>query len=182
MFCTFHEVSVQDKIGELIDNFLTKRDEENAKNPMGITGYYEPDNYKISVYTDNRHPKDILRSISHELVHHNQNCRGDFDGGAATVEGYAQEDGHLREMEREAYEKGNMIFRDWEDNLKKKGDKTLLMFMENEEKQKQEEIKQPASNPEKKDQYDFNKKGNISFNEKLMKHWKYKKKNKSTGE
>ena len=31
MFCTFHEVSVQDKIGELIDNFLTKRDEENAK-------------------------------------------------------------------------------------------------------------------------------------------------------
>ena len=32
MFCTFHEVSVQDKIGELIDDFLIKRDEENVKN------------------------------------------------------------------------------------------------------------------------------------------------------
>jgi hypothetical protein len=158
------------------------KNKKNATNPLGKTAYYSPSEFKIALYTQGRHIKDILRSLSHELVHHNQNCRGDFDGGAATVEGYAQEDGHLREMEREAYEKGNMIFRDWEDNLKKKGDKTLLMFMENEEKQKQEEIKQPASNPEKKDQYDFNKKRNISFNEKLMKHWKYKKKNKSTGE
>lgn len=32
MFCTFHEVSVQDKIGQLIDDFLQKRDKENAKN------------------------------------------------------------------------------------------------------------------------------------------------------
>jgi hypothetical protein len=61
-----------------------------------------------------------MRSLSHELVHHSQNCRGDFDGGIATVDGYAQEDGHLREMEREAYETGNMIFRDWEDNYKSK--------------------------------------------------------------
>jgi hypothetical protein len=59
-----------------------------------------------------------MRSLSHELVHHAQNCRGDFDGGIATVDGYAQEDGHLREMEREAYETGNLIFRDWEDGLK----------------------------------------------------------------
>ena len=40
----------------------------------------------------------------------------------ATVEGYAQEDGHLREMEREAYETGNLIFRDWEDNYKRNDD------------------------------------------------------------
>ena len=32
MFCTFHEVSVQDKIGQLIDDFLQKRDKENDKN------------------------------------------------------------------------------------------------------------------------------------------------------
>ena len=33
-------------------------------------------------------------------------------------EGYAQADEHLREMEREAYETGNMCFRDWEDSVK----------------------------------------------------------------
>ena len=32
MFCTFHEVSVQDKIGQLIDDFLQKRDKDNVKN------------------------------------------------------------------------------------------------------------------------------------------------------
>ena len=78
------------------------------------------------LYTQGRHIKDILRSLSHELVHHHQNCRGDFDGDITTNEGYAQNDEHLREMEREAYECGNMIFRDWEDNLKSKGGKPLF--------------------------------------------------------
>ena len=59
-------------------------------------------------------------------MHHHQNCRGDFDGDITTNEGYAQNDEHLREMEREAYECGNMIFRDWEDNLKSKGGKPLF--------------------------------------------------------
>lgn len=94
--------------------------EANSNNPLGKTAYYDPANHKIALYTNGRHIKDIMRSLSHELVHHSQNCRGDFDGGIATVDGYAQEDGHLREMEREAYETGNMIFRDWEDNYKSK--------------------------------------------------------------
>jgi len=99
---------------------------KNMNNPLGKTAHYSPADMKIGLYTKGRHIKDILRSLAHELVHHNQNCRGDFNGGAATVEGYAQEDGHLREMEREAYECGNMIFRDWEDNMKKKGGKPLF--------------------------------------------------------
>ena len=94
------------------------KDNVNADNPLGKTAYYDPANHKISLYTQGRHVKDVMRSLSHELVHHAQNCRGDFDGGIATVDGYAQEDGHLREMEREAYETGNLIFRDWEDGLK----------------------------------------------------------------
>jgi len=100
--------------------------ESNSSNPLGKTAYYSPSDHKIALYTNGRHIKDILRSLSHELVHHNQNCRGDFDGGAATVEGYAQHDDHLREMEREAYEMGNMIFRDWEDNLKSKDGVSLF--------------------------------------------------------
>jgi hypothetical protein len=102
------------------------KNDENMENPLGKTAHYSPGEHKIALFTQGRHIKDILRSLSHELVHHNQNCRGDFNSGAATVEGYAQEDGHLREMEREAYECGNMIFRDWEDNLKKKGARPLF--------------------------------------------------------
>ena len=97
------------------------KNKKNSDNPLGKTAFYDPSKFKIAIYSQGRHVKDILRSLSHELVHHAQNCRGDFSGGAATVEGYAQEDGHLRELEREAYEVGNMIFRDWEDNLKSKG-------------------------------------------------------------
>jgi len=99
---------------------------KNANNPLGKTAHYSPADHKIGLYTQGRHIKDILRSLAHELVHHNQNCRGDFNNGAATIQGYAQEDGHLREMEREAYECGNMIFRDWEDKLKEKGGKPLF--------------------------------------------------------
>jgi len=102
------------------------KNDENMMNPLGKTAHYSPGEHKIGLYTQGRHIKDILRSLSHELVHHNQNCRGDFDNGAATIQGYAQEDGHLREMEREAYECGNMIFRDWEDKMKEKGVKPLF--------------------------------------------------------
>jgi hypothetical protein len=100
--------------------------EENSNNPLGKTAYYDPANHKIGLYTQGRHVKDIMRSLSHELVHHSQNCRGDFAGGIATVDGYAQEDGHLREMEREAYETGNLIFRDWEDNYKRNENNKLF--------------------------------------------------------
>ena len=92
-------------------------DSLTSENPIGKTAYYDPSQHKVGLYTQGRHIKDIMRSFSHELVHHSQNCRGDFDGGLATVDGYAQEDGQLREMEREAYETGNLLFRDWEDNL-----------------------------------------------------------------
>ena len=93
-------------------------DEDNAGRMLGKTAYYDPENFQIVLYTDGRHPKDILRSLSHELVHHAQNCRGDFTRDNPTYEGYAQKDPHLREMEREAYEKGNLIFRDFEDLIK----------------------------------------------------------------
>lgn len=93
-------------------------DKDNAQNPLGKTAYYDPSNYSVTVYTDNRHPKDIMRSVSHELVHHTQNCRGDLGMSEDTGEGYAQNNEHLREMEREAYEKGNLCFRDWEDGVK----------------------------------------------------------------
>ena len=110
-----------------------RTDNKNAKKPLGRTAYYDPEQKSITVYISDRHPKDVMRSISHELVHHTQQCRGDFDGEHDTGPGYAQNDKHMREMEREAYEIGNMCFRDWEDSIKntiynehlQKGDKKM---------------------------------------------------------
>tara|TARA_R110002110_G_scaffold155793_2_gene350377 strand:+ start:124 stop:936 length:813 start_codon:yes stop_codon:yes gene_type:complete len=94
-------------------------DEENSKNIFGKTAYYDPATMNIHVYVDGRHDKDMLRSISHEVVHHHQNCRGDFDGAFEMGEGYAQKSPHLRNMEAEAYLLGNgFLVRDFEDSVK----------------------------------------------------------------
>ena len=95
-------------------------DAENAQQVLGKTGYYDPDASEIVIFVDNRHPKDVLRSLSHELVHHAQNCRGDLSPEVAgeTELGYAQNNAHMRGMESEAYEKGNLCMRDWEDSVK----------------------------------------------------------------
>jgi hypothetical protein len=85
---------------------------------LGKTGYYDPNNMEITIYVDDRHPKDMMRSIAHELVHHMQNEKGMFDQSHQMTDGYAQKDPHLRKMEAEAYLKGNMCFRDWEDQFK----------------------------------------------------------------
>tara|TARA_R110000824_G_scaffold224433_2_gene412085 strand:+ start:146 stop:733 length:588 start_codon:yes stop_codon:yes gene_type:complete len=90
----------------------------NAKNPLGKTAHYSPRDHTVTVYTDGRHLKDVLRSIAHELVHHDQNCNGAFDKPFQTGPGYAQQDPRMRELERDAYERGNMMFRDWEDTQK----------------------------------------------------------------
>jgi len=92
--------------------------EANAMNPLGKTGYYDPNADKIAIYVSGRHIKDIMRSLAHELVHHGQNCRGEFANSGATEEGYFSKDDHLYEMEREAYERGNCLFRRWEEGVK----------------------------------------------------------------
>ena len=95
-------------------------DHKNMKDPLGKTAYYDPNKMEITLFIDKRHVKDILRSLSHELVHHKQNCRGDFDRHVDTSAGYAQNDAHMRKCEGEAYLHGSgFLFRDWEDNLKK---------------------------------------------------------------
>jgi hypothetical protein len=100
---------------------LMRKNDQNSLNALGKTASYNPETREVNLYFVGRHPKDLMRSFSHELVHHAQNCRGEFNNISNTNEGYAQADAHLREMEREAYECGNMIFRDWEDEMKSKG-------------------------------------------------------------
>jgi hypothetical protein len=92
-------------------------DKENADNFFGKTAYYDPNTKTITLYTLNRHPKDIMRSFSHEMIHHMQNCEGRLSN--ITTQN-TNEGGDLPEIEREAYEKGNLIFRNWEDSIKNK--------------------------------------------------------------
>lgn len=118
---------IQSKLG--FDEGITLKfdyDKENAGNILGKTAQYQPNGNVIVLNVVGRHPKDILRSFAHELVHHAQKCRGDLDNAPPTAEGYAQNDEHLRNMEKEAYEVGNMLFRDWEDGIKtQQGEKQM---------------------------------------------------------
>ena len=90
-------------------------DEGNANKLLGFTAYYNPGEKSITLYTLNRHPKDILRSYAHEMIHHMQNLENRL-GNINTTN--TNEDGTLPDVEREAYEKGNMMLRNWEDSIK----------------------------------------------------------------
>lgn len=98
---------------------IMRQDAENAQNSLGKTAYYDPEEKLIVLYITDRHPKDVLRSFSHELVHHAQNCRGELDD--LITGGHYAEGGKGREIESEAYLQGNLNVRDWEDNIKFKG-------------------------------------------------------------
>ena len=97
---------------------ILRKDRDNAKKIFGRTAYYNPADLEIVIFITNRHPKDILRSYCHELIHHVQNERGDLEIGDALSPTYAQDNDHMRKMEMEAYLKGNLLLRDFEDNFK----------------------------------------------------------------
>ena len=91
-------------------------DEDQANDFFGKTAYYDPNNKEVILYVMNRHPKDVCRSFSHEMIHHIQNMEGRLEGLAGTTN--TNEDSYLDEIEKEAYLKGNITFRNWEDGLK----------------------------------------------------------------
>ena len=110
----------QKQIGfEKPPRLFLRTDNENAQNPLGKTAFYDPSEMSVTLYISGRHPKDILRSLGHELVHHKQNCDGEFSDSDDMGPGYAQRDPHLRRMEQDANQRGSMCLRDFEDMLKK---------------------------------------------------------------
>ena len=92
-----------------------KRDAENAANFFGKTAYYDPNKKEVVLYVEGRHMKDVCRSFVHEMIHHIQNLEGRL-GNIQTSN--TNEDDHLLEIEKEAYLKGNITFRNWEDSIK----------------------------------------------------------------
>ena len=93
-----------------------RQDPLNAAEVYGKTAYYDPQEEKVVLYVTNRHPKDILRSFAHELVHHKQNCEGRLSG-LTTGQGYAQTELGDK-LETEAYV-GSKLVRDYEDTRRK---------------------------------------------------------------
>jgi len=89
-------------------------DNENAREFLGKTAYYDPNTQTIVLYTEGRHPKDIARSYTHEMIHHIQNLEGRL-GDIQTTN--TQEDDNLNDIEAEANLKGTMTFRNWTDSL-----------------------------------------------------------------
>ena len=99
---------------------LVGDDVDNAEKFLGKTAYYDPINKSITLYTYGRHPKDIVRSYAHEMIHHIQNLE-DRLGDITTTN--TQEDDHLNDIEAEANLKGTMTFRNWTDSLQEKKNK-----------------------------------------------------------
>ena len=111
---TNHMIAQGRNIEPLPKLVIKDGDSENAKNFFGRTAYYDPNTQEIVLYTEGRHPKDIVRSYAHEMVHHTQNLEGRI-GNIQTTD--TTEDEDLDAIEREAYLNGNMIFRNWTDSI-----------------------------------------------------------------
>ena len=89
-------------------------DYENGEDLFGKTAYYAPATNLVVLYTYGRHPKDILRSYAHELIHVHQNMEDRLSNINTTN---VNDDDYLEQLEREAYETGNIMFRSWTDSL-----------------------------------------------------------------
>ena len=122
-------IDITEKIAELTNHMIDKGmnieplptmefidgNSENAKDFLGKTAYYDPDAKHIVLYTEGRHPKDIVRSYAHEMIHHIQNLEGRL-GNITTTN--TTEDDHLTKLEQEANLRGTMTFRGWTDSIK----------------------------------------------------------------
>ena len=154
------DIDVKEKILELTKHMLAKGmnikplpkvkfvngDRDNARDFLGRTAYYNPNNSTITLYTEGRHPKDIVRSFSHEMIHHMQNIE-DRLGDVSTTN--TMEDDNIDKLEQEANLKGTMTFRNWTDSLnesleeatqyiwKHRGDIVYLPLLETKYKLKQ---------------------------------------------
>ena len=108
-------------------------DPSNQPNVLGKTAYYDPQSLEIHIYSDGRHPKDMLRSIAHELIHHQQNMEGRLDVGGYSGPGYYLENDKLRVVEHEAMLEGNKLMREYEDTIKKESKDMSLKEWKNNE-------------------------------------------------
>lgn len=87
------------------------------------TGYYLPSEKKVVIFCKDRHPKDILRSYAHEMIHHMQNLEGKNLNFSNKDD--VKDNKELEKLESEAYLKGNIYFRKWTE-YERQNDKNIL--------------------------------------------------------
>lgn len=97
------EVKIRKDVAESVDFF-------------GKTAYYDPAKKEVILYVMGRHPKDVMRSFSHEMIHHMQNLENRLQNISTQN---VNEDDYLMKIEEEAMLLGNKHFRMWEDKTKK---------------------------------------------------------------
>lgn len=103
------------------------KEEKQDNELLGYTGHYLYDDKHIIIYTEGRHIKDIMRSLAHELVHHNQFMRGitldNVDVMKLSDPSWSEKEEFLKHLEDysylegDAYLRGSMLFRTWTDAI-----------------------------------------------------------------
>lgn len=125
------------------------------------TGYYLPSEKKIVIFTQERHIKDCMRSIAHELIHHMQNLEG--QNMSFGSEDNVKDNKALEKLEAEAYLKGNIYFRKWTEFEQEKNKNILSerIISKSELQELTKEIDESLS-PKEVDLSSFNIKKNLN--------------------
>lgn len=114
------------------------------------TGYYLPSEKKVVLFCKDRHPKDILRSYAHEMIHHMQNLNGEDMSFNSNDD--VKDNNKLEKLESEAYLKGNIYFRKWTEYERSNKNSTLN---ENVLKESPDSIENPLLSYEDDNAYPF---------------------------
>lgn len=121
---------IKDMMRYFNNNFLSLKPYPKVKIVRSVengvfikTGYYDFGNKEIVLVVGKRHPKDVLRSLAHELIHHNQNIENRIDPkmiDGTSLMGEDEKTKYLEKLESEAFLKGNIFFRKWTEIAKNK--------------------------------------------------------------
>ena len=95
-------------------------DNTQQKGIFIMTGYFDPESDGIRLFVNGRHPKDVLRTLAHELIHWKQQTDGVISSNGYKTDKIT-EDNELVKLEEEAYLKGNIGFRSWTETVQKTG-------------------------------------------------------------
>ena len=119
----FYKSCIESLVKFLLENGFTSaptppihlhRDSQDEQNPFKqFTGYFNPESFEIHLFLYGRHPKDVLRTLAHELVHVRQFNENRLAEGGADL----KDDPELRDCELEAFTQGNLGFREWTEQM-----------------------------------------------------------------
>ena len=94
-------------------------DHNDADDFLISTGYYDPETQTVNLFIDGRHIKDVLRSFTHELMHHAQFLKSRDYFLEGDKSGSLCDNDFLRRLEGDAYLNGNLLFRMWTESVGK---------------------------------------------------------------